>query len=133
MASPTDPNRNNTLTVPIAGMATDTDAAKLNAIKETIRLVIQDRLSILRDEAETISNDMEALTLRLAMQGHEAEMTDIRTNRWYRTTAQLSCLRKLYQAVCDICGEEPDVVFAVSGSDTELQRITGTLDAITDE
>lgn len=121
------------MTVPVPCVAPTTPTGKLEAIVELMEYVLEDRLSILRDEAETISNDMQALATRLTLQGHEAELTDIRSARWYRTAAQISCLRKLYQAVCGICEVKPSVVFSRAEDNGETTRITGTVDAVVDE
>ncbi len=68
---------------------------------------VVDCMRVLRNEARTISADMEALALRIEDQGSAAILDDIRTARWYKTAHRFELLKNLYHTSCAIAGRTP--------------------------
>jgi hypothetical protein len=87
-----------------------TPEAQIRALDAMVRKMMQDLMETLRNEAATISNDMDALVVRLEQGGHEAELEDIKSARWYRASAQLSIMKRYYGAFCAITKEEGGIV-----------------------
>jgi hypothetical protein len=109
--------RKNTLVfeVPITPKTPD---EKLLAFRQVLESAISNRMQVLKSEAQTISLDMEALIGRLSAHGHEAQLSDIRSARWYRTAAQLAILKDLYRAYCNLAGIDDAVVRMVVESES---------------
>lgn len=100
-----------------------TDAEKIEVFHRLLGDLIHNRMIVLRDEAATISNDMEALVGRLQDEGHSADLQDIRSARWYRTAAQLAVLKKLYSSWCQVTGR-PATAVILSFDDDEQSEIS---------
>ncbi|MBA3351345.1 MAG: hypothetical protein H0U23_02780 [Blastocatellia bacterium] len=109
--TPVADRRHSTLVFDVpTGPAPKTDSEKLRAIRIVLEDSLQNRMLTLRNECETIGLDMQSLVVRLIDQGHEAELTDIKSARWYRTAAQLELLKRLHRAFCQIMGSNEGVV-----------------------
>lgn len=95
------------------------DNQKLRAFDDLLRVALRNRMRTLRDEAGTISNDMEALVGRLEDEGHPADLCDIKSARWYRTAAQLAILSQLYGEWCKIAELKPEPVFMIRQEESD--------------
>lgn len=102
------PKRTITQTVPLVTATNVPRSAneKLEFFHHILMDTIRNRMEALRDEAETIGNDMQALVGRLEDKGSEAELSDIRSARWYRTSAQLVVLQRLWKAWSELTGKK---------------------------
>lgn len=76
--------------------------AKTDKFRGVLEEAVRHRMEVLRNESETLANDMDALVLRLSSQGHIADLLDIRSARWYRAAAQLDVLREICNSFCDV-------------------------------
>jgi len=101
--------RSNTLVIEVGGPSRS-PAEQIRAFHTLLRDALQNRMEALRDEAETIGNDMQALVGLLEDEGHEANLEDIKSARWYRTAAQLKMLKTIWGGWCDITGQPRSAV-----------------------
>lgn len=126
--------RHTTLVFDVPSITPRTAEDKLRAVRLAIEDSIQNRMTTLKNECQTIGNDMEALVMRLQDEGHEAELTDIKSARWYRTAAQLEVLKRLYKAFCKITGADEGVVeMPTEEIDSGAVSLRGVLGTPTDE
>jgi hypothetical protein len=84
---------------------------RLLLIQEHLEGYLRKLMLKLCQEAQTISNDMEALALRVQKKGSLAQMCDIKSAQWYSTVSQIQALNVVYTATCEVVQVNARVVF----------------------
>lgn len=124
--------RSNTLILDVGGPSR-TPAEQIRAFHTLLKDVMQNRMEALRDEAETIGNDMQALVGLLEDEGHEASLEDIKSARWYRTAAQLKMLKTIWGGWCEITGQPQTAVRMRPRADDDSDSVPVVSDTTVDE
>lgn len=87
---------------------------QLGAIAARLEELIVDRMCALEQESLAVSSDLEALHLRLRKHGHQTDIEDIKTARWWKTKHELVIARLMYGFVCQVSGSPERTLSMVS-------------------